>query len=138
MGKNLAGKKSGKTLKFYADPDSLLTQQAQAHLNSARCKYTAIDIDRQPPTAAEIFALMRHVGGAIMKLIRCNDIAGTDNAMGLLQDGVTRDEAATILRSNPRVLVRPILLLGSKVLAIGYDQETWNYIEFPSSPIPGP
>lgn len=112
-------------MKVYAYDNCGTCKKALAYLKSTCRPFELLPIREQPPTKAELRAMLKIYGG---KLSRLFNTSGRDyRAQGLGEKLKTMDaeRAITLLASNGNLVKRPFWLAGNTG-AVGFNLAEWR------------
>jgi len=112
-------------MKVYAYEKCSTCVKALAYLKSTGRAFDVLPIRSQPPTKAELRAMLKIYGG---KLGRLFNTSGTDyREMGLGEKLKTmgEDKALDLLSKNGNLVKRPFVLAGNTG-AVGFNLDEWR------------
>lgn len=112
------------SLRVYAYENCDTCRKALKFLVAKKVEAEVIPIRAQPPTVAELRAMLGHVGGDLRKLFNTagQDYRALDMKTRLPKLSV--DEGLELLASNGNLVKRPFALT-AKAGAVGYKEEEW-------------
>ena len=113
------------TLRVYAYEKCDTCRKALKFLIAKKVAHEVIPIRAQPPSVAELRAMLAHVGGDLRKLF---NTSGRDYKALNMKARLPRlsvEEALTLLASNGNLVKRPFALT-PKVGAVGFREEEWG------------
>jgi arsenate reductase len=113
------------SLRVYAYANCDTCRKALKFLAAKKIAHEMIPIREQPPTVAELRAMLVHVGGDLRKLF---NTAGQDYRaldMKSRPPKLSVDEALALLASNGNLVKRPFALT-AKNGAVGFREEEWE------------
>jgi arsenate reductase len=112
-------------LRVYAYEKCDTCRKALKFLAAKKIAHEVIPIREQPPTKAELKAMLDHVGGDLRKLF---NIAGQDYRaldMKTRLPKLSTDEALALLASNGNLVKRPFAIT-KKAGVVGFREEEWT------------
>ena len=112
-------------MKVYAHDGCSTCKKALAYLKSTGRAFELLPIREQPPTKAELKAMLKVYGGKLGKLF---NTSGKDyRALGLGAKLKTMDEdgALALLAKNGNLVKRPFVLAGNTG-AVGFNLRDWR------------
>jgi arsenate reductase len=112
-------------LRVYAYEKCSTCRKALKFLAAKKIAHEVIPIRAQPPTVAELRAMLDHVGGDVRKLINTSgqDYRALDLKSRLPKLSV--DEALKLLAANGNLVKRPFVLT-PKSGVVGFREEEWE------------
>jgi arsenate reductase len=112
-------------LRVYAYEKCSTCRKALKFLAAKKIAHEVIPIRAQPPTVAELRAMLAHVGGDVRKLFNTSgqDYRALDLKTRLPKLSV--DEALALLAANGNLVKRPFALT-PKAGAVGFREEEWE------------
>lgn len=113
------------SLRVYAYAGCDTCRQALKFLAAKKIAHEVIPIREQPPTVAELRAMLGHVGGDVRRLF---NTAGQDYRALDMKTRLPRlsvDEALALLASNGNLVKRPFALT-PKAGVVGFREEEWQ------------
>ncbi|MBL9171156.1 MAG: arsenate reductase family protein [Verrucomicrobiales bacterium] len=116
-----------KTLKVYTYEGCDTCRKALKFLNERKIAHEVIPIREQPPTLAELKAMLERYDGNLRKLF---NTSGLDYKALNIKDtlpGMSPTEALKLLASNGRLVKRPFVV-GANVGMVGFDAEVWHKV----------
>ncbi len=113
------------SLRVYAYAKCDTCRKALKHLATRGVAHEIIPIREQPPTLAELRAMLGHVGGDLRRLF--NTSGGDYKALDMKTrlPGMGVDEALALLASNGNLVKRPFALAVDRG-AVGFKPEEWE------------
>ena len=115
------------SLRVYAYEKCDTCRKALKFLAAKKIAHEVIPIRTQPPTVAELKAMLGYVGGDLRKLFNTagQDYRALDMKTRLPQLKV--DEAFALLASNGNLVKRPFALT-KKAGTVGFREEEWTQL----------
>ncbi len=112
------------SLRVYAYANCDTCRKALKFLAAKKIAHEVIPIREQPPTVAELSAMLGHIGGDLRKLFNTSgqDYRALDLKSRLPK--LSTDEALALLASNGNLVKRPFALT-PKSGVIGFREEEW-------------
>ncbi len=113
------------SLRVYAYENCDTCRKALKLLAAKKVSAEVIPIRQQPPTIAELRAMLVHVGGDLRKLFNTagQDYRSLDMKSRLPKLSV--DEALSLLAGNGNLVKRPFAIAGKKGI-VGFREEEWE------------
>lgn len=114
-----------KPLKVYSYDGCDTCRKAFKFLSERKIAHEVIPIREQPPTLAELKAMLERYDGNVRKLF---NTSGLDYKSLNIKDklpGMSTEEALKLLASNGRLVKRPFVV-GSQIGIVGFDAEAWS------------
>jgi arsenate reductase len=113
------------TLRVYAYEKCDTCRKALKFLAAKNIAHEVIAIRAQPPSVAELRAMLAHVGSDLRKLFNTSgrDYKALDMKTRLPK--LSMDEALSLLASNGNLVKRPFALT-PKSGAVGFREEEWE------------
>jgi len=115
------------SLRVYAYANCDTCRQALKFLTAKKVAPEVIPIREQPPTVAELRAMLGHVGGDLRKLF---NTAGRDYRALDMKTRLPKlkvDEALALLAGNGNLVKRPFALT-KKAGVVGFREEEWEQL----------
>lgn len=111
-------------LRVYAYEKCDTCRKALKFLAAKKVAHEVIPIRQQPPTVAELRAMLAHVGGDLRRLFNTSgqDYRALDLKSRLPK--LSEDEALALLASNGNLVKRPFALT-PKSGVVGFREEEW-------------
>lgn len=81
-------------------------------------------IYEQPPTVAELRAMLRHQDGQLRRLFNTSGIQYRERGLAAKLPTMSEADALTLLASDGRLVKRPFVL-GDGIGLLGFDAEAW-------------
>jgi arsenate reductase len=106
-------------LKIYHNPRCRKSRETLALLEEKGQSPEVILYLKTPPNAAELRDILQKLGMTASQLIRKNEAVYKENYKG---KNLSEDEWLTVLAENPKLIERPIVVVGDKA-AIGRPPE---------------
>jgi Spx/MgsR family transcriptional regulator len=97
--------------------------KGRAALSRRKVAFTPRDLFKEPLSAAEIRALAARVPGGVRSLLSTR--SSQYRALGLDRKPVSEAELTALMAKEPRLLRRPILDLGDR-LVVGFDRAAYE------------
>ena len=112
-------------LRVYAYEKCGTCRKALKFLAAKKVAHEVIPIRQQPPTIAELRAMLAHVGGDLRKLFNTSgqDYRALDLKSRL--PNLSEDEALALLAGNGNLIKRPFALT-PKSGVVGFREEEWE------------
>jgi arsenate reductase (glutaredoxin) len=107
----------------YAGCDSC--RKALKHLAARGVEPEIIAIREQPPTVAELRAMLRHVGGEMRRLFNTSGQDYRAMKLGERLPAMSEAEALALLAANGNLVKRPFALT-KKSGVVGFKQDEWE------------
>lgn len=111
-------------LVFYAYAKCSTCRDAARWLRERGVSFVERPIYEQPPTAAELRAMLRHQSGQLRRLFNTSGIQYRERGLAAKLPTLSEAEALALLGSDGRLVKRPFLL-GDDVGLLGFDAEEW-------------
>ena len=114
-------------LRVYAYEKCGTCRKALKFLAAKKIAHEVIPIRQQPPTIAELRAMLAHVGGDLRKLFNTSgqDYRALDLKSRL--PNLSKDEALALLAGNGNLIKRPFALT-PKSGVVGFREEEWEQL----------
>ena len=114
-------------LRVYAYEKCGTCRKALKFLAAKKVAHEVIPIRQQPPTIAELRAMLAHVGGDLRKLFNTSgqDYRALDLKSRL--PNLSEDEALALLAGNGSLIKRPFALT-PKSGVVGFREEEWEQL----------
>ena len=87
--------------------------------------FTIRDIVKQPPSKAELHAMLTHQNGNVKKLLNTSGMLYREMNLSERLKQMELDEIITLLSSHGMLIKRPFLL-GDKFGVIGFKEPQWH------------
>lgn len=114
-------------LKIYLYANCSTCQKAKKYLNEHQIEYQEIPIREQPPTVAELKAMLDAYDG---KYARLFNTSGQDYRQGGYKEklkSMSVDQMMAELAANGNLIKRPFVISES-VKLVGFKQEEWDQV----------
>lgn len=115
------------SIKIYSYKNCSTCQKALKYLAS-KTKYKEpeiIDITTQPPTLAELKAMVKVYDGQVKKLFNTSGQVYREEKISERLPNMSDDEALGLLAKNGRLVKRPFLIVEGKAAAVGFKEDEW-------------
>ena len=99
-------------------------RQALKFLDARKTKYQAVPIVDQPPTVAELKAMLAFAGD-LKRLFNTSGVQYRELGVAEKLKTMTQDEALALLSKNGKLIKRPFVLLKDRGL-LGFKEEEWK------------
>src|SRR4051794_18438349 len=112
-------------MKIYHYAKCSSCRDALKFLDQRGVDYTAIEIDQQPPSKADLREMLKWHHGNIRRLFNTSGLVY--KALGLKDKlpNLTEDQALELLSANGKLVKRPFVL-GKKFGLLGFDKDEWS------------
>ena len=112
-------------LRFYAYKNCDTCRKARNYLDRKGIEYELIPIREQPPTKAELEAMLANYDGNTRKLF--NTSGGDYKAMNMKEklSNITDAEAINLLSKNGNLIKRPFAIK-AKTGVVGFNESAWG------------
>lgn len=115
---------SGQT-EIWHNPRCTKSRNATAHLDEAGVEYTVRRYLDDPPTAAELHAVLTRLGAEPWEITRTGEQIAKDLGMsGWGRTAADRDQWIEALAAHPQLIQRPIVLTADGGAVMARDEET--------------
>ncbi|WP_330254799.1 arsenate reductase family protein [Nocardia sp. NBC_00565] len=115
---------SGET-EIWHNPRCTKSRNATAHLDEAGVEYTVRRYLDNPPTAAELRAVLTRLGAEPWEITRTGEQIAKDLGMsGWGRTAADRDQWIEALATHPQLIQRPIVLTADGGAVMARDEET--------------
>lgn len=94
-------------------------------LKGASIEYTELPIREQPPTIAELKAMLKTNDGNIRKLFNTAGKDYREQGLGAKLPSLSEDEALALLHGNGNLVKRPFAIDG-EVHLVGFSETVWQ------------
>jgi Spx/MgsR family transcriptional regulator len=112
-----------KALEFYCVTSCSTCKKAKSWLEEANVSFTYHDLLKQTPSLNELTTLAQQAGVTIKELVNTKSQAYKQSKPDL--QAMTEQEIYELVSANPRILIRPLLSNGKKLL-IGFKEEQYR------------
>ncbi|MEK7357131.1 MAG: Spx/MgsR family RNA polymerase-binding regulatory protein [Bdellovibrionota bacterium] len=116
-------------IKVYEYKGCSTCQKALKFLDAKKVKYDKLPIVDQPPTKAELKAMLSHLeadGGTFKNLFNTSGLVYRElDVAGKLKAGMTASEAIDMLAKNGKLVKRPFVL-GAGFGMVGFKEDAWK------------
>ena len=113
-------------MKLYQYPKCSTCRKAEKFLRQQEVAFTSIDISQQPPTKAELNAMLTSYNGDIRKLFNTSGVQYRELKMKDRLPLMTASQAIELLAANGKLIKRPFLLNDTKQGIVGFKEEGWQ------------
>jgi len=113
-------------MKLYQYPKCSTCRKAVKFLNEKGIEFTSIDITEQPPTKAELGAMLASYDGEIRKLFNTSGVQYRELNMKEKLPTMSSDDAIELLADNGKLIKRPFLLNAQEQGIVGFKEADWN------------
>ena len=114
------------TRKIYSYPKCSTCVKAQKFLTQNNLDHQVIDITLQPPSKAELKAMLNHYDGAIKKLFNTSGVQYREMGLSKKIDSMGKDELLGLLAKNGKLVKRPFLVVDSAPVCVGFKEDEWR------------
>lgn len=111
-------------LTFYAHPKCSTCQNAREWLQRQEMSFVEKDIRTEPPSVAELKAMLKAQDGKLGKLCNTSGIEYRAQGLSAKLPTLTEDEALRLLAGNGMLVKRPFLI-GPGVGLVGFKEPSW-------------
>jgi arsenate reductase len=111
-------------LRVYEYAKCSTCRQALKFLDARKTAYRAIPIVDQPPTVAELKAMLAFTGD-LRRLFNTSGVVYREMGLGEKLKTMTEADALKLLSTNGRLVKRPFVLLADRGL-LGFKQDEWK------------
>jgi len=112
------------SLRFYAYAGCETCRRARKWLVLHELDFTEIPIRDQPPTEAELEAMLSAYDGQLKRLFNTSSRDYREAGLKDRIDQLSPEEAFTLLRSQGNLVKRPFLI-GPDTARVGFDANAW-------------
>lgn len=112
-------------LKVYTYAGCSTCKTAVKYLKGAGVKYTELPIREQPPTVAELKAMLKANDGNMRKLFNTSGKDYREQGLGEKLPSLSEDEALALLQGNGNLVKRPFAV-GDSVHLVGFSEPIWQ------------
>lgn len=112
-----------KALEFYCITSWSTCRKAKSWLEEANVAFTYHDLLKETPSLAELKKLAQQAGVTVKELVNTKSQAYKQSKPDL--ESVTEQEIYELIAVNPRILVRPLLSNGKRLLT-GFKEEQYR------------
>ncbi|NND80895.1 MAG: arsenate reductase family protein [Gammaproteobacteria bacterium] len=113
-------------MKLYQYPNCSTCRKAIKYLQDQGVEFDSIDITAQPPTQAELKAMLRCYDGEIRKLFNTSGLQYRELGMKDKLPDMSKAEAIKLLAGNGKLIKRPFIITKSKIGLVGFKPEQWQ------------
>ncbi|WP_433723282.1 arsenate reductase family protein [Nocardia sp. CA-129566] len=120
---------SGQT-EIWHNPRCTKSRNATAHLDEAGVEYTVRRYLDDPPTVAELRAVLKRLGAEPWDITRTGEEIAKDLGMsGWGRTPTDRDKWLEALATHPKLIQRPIVLTADGGAVVARDEETLRSLD---------
>ncbi len=112
-------------LKVYTYAGCSTCKSAVKFLKSAGVPYTELPIREQPPTNAELKAMLQAHEGNLRRLFNTAGRDYREQGLGAKLASLSEKEALALLQGNGNLVKRPFAI-GDNVHLVGFDEVVWQ------------
>lgn len=112
------------TTRVYEYEKCSTCRQALKFLDARKVAYARVPIVDQPPTLAELKAMLAYVGD-LRRLFNTSGVVYREMGLGEKLKTMTEAEALALLAKNGRLVKRPFVLLKDRGL-LGFKEAEWK------------
>lgn len=112
------------TVRVYEYAKCSTCRQALKFLDARKTNYQAIPIVDQPPTVAELKAMLAYTGD-LRRLFNTSGVVYREMGLGDKLKAMSEAEALALLSKNGKLVKRPFVLLKDRGL-LGFKEEEWK------------
>lgn len=113
-------------MKLYQYPNCSTCRKAIKFLNGKGIEFRSIDITEQPPTKAELNAMLISYDGQTRRLFNTSGLQYRELNMKEKLPTMTDKEAVDLLALNGKLIKRPFLLNGEGQGIVGFKEADWD------------
>lgn len=113
-------------MKLYQYPNCSTCRKAITYLKDNNIEAQLINIVEQPPTKAELKAMLASYGGDIRKLFNTSGLQYRELNMKDKLPTMTANEAIALLAHNGKLIKRPFLISADKRGIVGFKETAWG------------
>ncbi|MDP3543142.1 MAG: arsenate reductase family protein [Elusimicrobiota bacterium] len=112
------------TVRVYEYEKCSTCRQALKFLDARKVAYQRVPIVDQPPTLAELKAMLAYTGD-LKRLFNTSGVVYREQSIGEKLKTMTEAEALALLAKNGRLVKRPFVLLKDRGL-LGFKEDEWK------------
>lgn len=112
------------TVRVYEYEKCSTCRQALKFLDARKVAYTRVPIVDQPPTLAELKAMLAYTG-ELKRLFNTSGVVYRELGVGEKLKTMSEADALALLSKNGRLVKRPFVLLKDRGL-VGFKEEEWK------------
>ena len=113
-------------MKLYQYPKCSTCRNAVKFLRSHNVEYQSIDITEQPPSKAELKAMLASYQGDIRKLFNTSGVVYRERKLKDTLPTMSEAQAIELLASDGKLIKRPFLLNQAQQGLVGFKSEQWQ------------
>lgn len=114
-------------VKIYSYKACDTCRRALKFLDKAGVEAEVIDITATPPSKKELEDLLDVTAGELKRLFNTSGVVYREEKVGdQLRAGMTKAAALKLLGANGKLVKRPVLVIGGKAVAVGFDADAWG------------
>jgi Spx/MgsR family transcriptional regulator len=102
-------------------------RKALSFLDSKKVAYAKIPIVEQPPTVAELGAMLKILGGDLKRMFNTSGELYREMGVAEKLKTMSTDAAIKLLAKNGKLVKRPFVLAGERGL-VGFKEEEWKVV----------
>ena len=116
------------TIKLYGYPKCSTCRKAEKFLQQRGRGFQSVDITVEPPTKAELTAMLAHLEGKMQSLFNTSGQMYREMNLKDALPKLSADAALDLLASHGKLIKRPFLVIDGRPAAIGFDESKWSAI----------
>ena len=113
-------------IKLYGYPKCSTCRKAEKFLQQRGHTFQSVDITVQPPTKAELAAMLEHAEGKLQSIF--NTSGQMYREMNLKDElpKLSVDAAVELLSRHGKLIKRPFLVIDGRPAAVGFNESKWS------------
>lgn len=116
------------SMKLYQYPQCSTCRQALKFLQANNVEFTSIDITKQPPSKAELNAMLEIYDGDIGKLFNRSGVRYRELKLKDSLPSMSHTDAIDLLANDGKLIKRPFLLGSAGQGIVGFKPDAWQEI----------
>ncbi|MCC7441728.1 MAG: Spx/MgsR family RNA polymerase-binding regulatory protein [Bdellovibrionales bacterium] len=113
-------------LKIYQYPKCDTCRRALKFLAARKVDFTSVDVTEQPPSLAELKAMLKAQSGELRKLFNTSGQVYRELQIGAKLPQMSEAEALALLARHGKLVKRPFLLLHGGAGLLGFKEPEWK------------
>ncbi len=114
-------------MKLYQYPNCSTCRKAIKFLKAHNIEFESIDVTLNPPSVAELQAMLQHQNSELKKLFNTSGVQYRELDMKNKLPEMTEAQAIELLSSNGKLIKRPFLL-SDAVGFVGFKEDVWEQL----------
>ncbi len=113
-------------MKVYEYKNCDTCRKALKFLDKKKIEFKSVAIVEQPPTQAELQAMLKHLGGDLKKLFNTSGQLYRELKISEKLPSMSESEALALLAKHGKLVKRPFVVSKDGPLFVGFKESEWD------------